>query len=238
MERSVVSACAIAWVLAGACDPIHVDKPSRIELDDAPAALRASYCERMFECACEGGRLFDSVDACMAEIEEELAALEQQPGGENIYFDPYCIGEKVDTFDELGCEPADDESGQCERPCAVYHGDGSKGGFCHVTADREYSTCGKRWRCQIDDCSNVDPTKCSGTCVDPCETNGTPCPDCDDDSYCEQSTGVCIPLAGNGDACTGHAQCASEWCPDGECGERPDDAMQDAAICLLPSDIE
>ncbi len=236
MGRSVVGACFVAGILAGACDPIEVDGPSRIELEDAEAALRTAYCERMFACDCEAP-LFDGVDACMAQIETEVTALQQQPGGKNIYYDPHCLGEKVDAFDELGCEPADDESGQCMRPCAIYHGDGSKGDFCHRTADLRYSDCGKRWRCSVDICSDPDPTKCSGTCVDPCELGSAPCPDCDDDSYCETTTGTCIPLAGNGDACTDHGQCESEWCDEGTCGERPDDQVGDAAICTLPSDI-
>jgi hypothetical protein len=244
-----------------ACSTIDVESPTRVPLEDAEDVLRTAYCERMFECPCEAGRLFESVDACMTQISAEVDALEQYVEVPGISYDPFCVGEKVDAFDALDCAREIGEDGECIRPCHVFHGEVGEGNRCKPTADGQYSDCNKRYRCQLDGCSPSEPD-CTGSCVDPCKADGaSPCPNCEEDEFCD-SFGNCTPFLDVGDVCTGHEQCTSRFCdeelrcaPAPEAGAPCTDAamcaldahcdaatgtckLDDAAFCTLPSAIE
>ena len=245
MKWKAVGAWACVVAIVSGCDPIESEPPTKVALEDAEAVLETSYCERMFACDCET-RLFESVEACMDHVRMQIAALEQPPDIDGVVYDPYCLGEKVEAFDELACASVDDEIEPqdevgCSRPCLVYHGEVGKGQPCRTTADAVYSSCAKRWRCDVTDCTGDE---CSGVCVDPCAWAP------DDEA----------PLRELGDSCTGHTQCASGFCPTGTCARPPalgdacaeggqcgagaqcDPATStceatDALLCSTPSDI-
>jgi hypothetical protein len=255
-----------AGVVVG-CDPIGLASARQVALADAEDVLETAYCERMFSCSCEEGRRFESVDACMIDIRAQVAALEAQPGGKSIFYDPFCLGEKVDAFDELGCAlPSDDDDvAECERPCFIYHGDVREGRTCHTTEDGQYSDCSKRLVCGVTSCPDGEGVGCNGICVDPCENpNPSPCGACDAQSVCDEGSGTCVPLpelAPLDEPCSGHTDCASGFCPAGFCATLPVEGEScasggmcvvgsrcdattttcvpaDALFCSLPAEIE
>lgn len=68
---------------------------------------------------------------------------------------------------------------------------------------------------------------------------GAPCPfgTCQSDAWCDTATDpaapVCVAGAANGEACSGHVQCGSDYCPKGTCEARPElgDDCSDLFVC-------
>ena len=225
MKWGIFGALVLVGGIVVACDPLaatQIDPARQVALEDAEETLRAAYCERMFSCACEY-RLYTDVDACMDEVRTRVAILEQQPRVDGMFFDAYCLGEKVDELDELDCAPPPEDYGEeCERPCFLYHGDVHEGRLCHTPEGGAYSDCSKRLVCSVDNCTAG--FGCTGTCVDPCmDSTPSACGSCEDDELCDEGSGMCVPLPlpDLGEPCTGHSQCQSGFCPAGYCAVVP-----------------
>ena len=71
-------------------------------------------------------------------------------------------------------------------------------------------------------CTTVTPQNCGAfqcTIADGCKTNCTSQADCGSQSYCNTSTGSCLPKVSTGGACTPSTGCVSGYCVDGVCCE-------------------
>jgi hypothetical protein len=71
-------------------------------------------------------------------------------------------------------------------------------------------------------CTTVTPQNCGAfqcSVTDGCKTTCTSQADCGSQSYCNNSTGSCLPKISTGGACTPSTGCASGYCVDGVCCE-------------------
>lgn len=189
---AIVAAGAAAW----ACE-LEGDPPTQVPIAQADSILEEAYCERMFDCPCEQGRRFDTLEGCSANVREDIDALEARIEATGLTYDPTCLGAWVDALEDLGCSAvgSDDAGDECVPPCAILHGDVPIGGACRdFNGD---SDCAQGLQCNVETCDGGD--SCSGTCIAPCDG---PCPGgCADDERCDQETLVCEPLPQLGESC-------------------------------------
>ncbi len=71
-------------------------------------------------------------------------------------------------------------------------------------------------------CTTVTPQNCGAfqcSVTDGCKTTCTSQADCGGQSYCNTSTGSCLPKVSTGGACTPSTGCVSGYCVDGVCCE-------------------
>jgi hypothetical protein len=209
MARLRVMAIASACIAAFACDPVHVEDPTQVALADIEDTFETAYCERMFACTCDQGRYFEHMSDCAASLGYEADALRDQPPVAGIVYDPFCVGERVDALDELGCAAElDDEVAGCTRPCRILHGERAEGQSCTTTTDGNYSDCGKRLRCDVQECND---DRCTGVCADPCAPSSDEgCGGCGALSYCDYEINECRPLPEEGKPCGSGSYCAED----------------------------
>ncbi len=211
LDRLVVSlrlmvGIAVSSVAAEACE-LEGDPPTLVPLATADDALHDAYCERMFDCSCEQGRTFDTLEDCRSAIDDQVANLRARAEATGLTYDPSCLGSLVDGLDELGCartsEPQDDQ--ECQSSCRSLHGSIAVGQRC--TDYSGDSDCASGLACTVDTCDEgSDVTQCTGVCTDPC---AGPCPGgCTPDQRCDYETLECVALPGLGDSCQ-ESQCAA-----------------------------
>lgn len=197
----IVAAIAVAAAGAWACE-LEGDPPTQLPLAEAERAIQQAYCDRMFECSCDGGRRYDERDACDERIDERIALLREEVDGNDVTYDPACLGRLVDQLDDRGCEPAqgDGEPDACTPACNPLFGGKALGEPC---VDLTFgSDCAQGLVCEYD----CDDDDCFERCSDPC---GGVCGACDDDERCDPDSRNCVPRPAIGESCDAYP-CAGD----------------------------
>jgi hypothetical protein len=246
MNRSgVVGGLVLALVVTTpqGCD----DPPREVPLGEAAQSVADVYCGRMFACDCEGGRRFDSHGACEIDIGERVDDLRRAGEEAGLFYDPTCLGSFLDLVEETACGPTLYDFSECSPGCLPYYGLRHLGESCEFFP-AGLSDCDRGLRCIGGICQNpCDSGAHEGeSCAEqPCRDGlychpnevcfvipdvGEPCPysECAPGAFCgvvdpADPAGLrqCFALAGLGGACAGHLECASSYCPQGRCEERP-----------------
>lgn len=207
---------------------------TKVSEADAPEVISQQACQLYFDCTCEDLLMpsaFTSQEACESELEGILIGAVDQGQMNDLVYDPDCVGEVFDLYDQLGCVTvdalsADDISALTGlADCKVYHGDREVGQSCELDLDIG------------DDC--VQGAVCAdGTCEavgsndlpdpgEPCENLFTPCNDgtlCLDVDGDGPEQAVCGTLPGNGETCFG----AADLCDEGFACDQADKTCQPA----------
>ncbi|MBK6919878.1 MAG: hypothetical protein IPH07_20950 [Deltaproteobacteria bacterium] len=243
------SAAAIACVCLSVAAAVSCDDPTITEVPrtDALDELTRAFCERHLRCECEDYRVYESTMECVGDLEEGLAELDAQLQVVGVVYDADCVGAYVRALDERGCGGWEAPSETCERPCKFAHGQARIGETCeqdfhcaqglvcaYDDTYADYRTicidpcvatsgpscvnapCAVGQVCDWDNARCVAPPGAGETCV---------AGECAQGLFCRfdpmAQTAICFAPAPIGEACMGHGECDSGYCPAGFCATRP-----------------
>jgi hypothetical protein len=186
-------------------------------------SLAGVACQHARACGCEEPvAIGSSGGTCESLVLEAWGYWLPPPAdfGEPV-FDPQCLDRAMEILRAAECD-SDLSRFWFELPCALYHGTANVGDAC-MPGSPVYNPCLQGLVCIDQRC---EPAHVAATpdlrpgvgesCVETAECNAS--------AWCDLAAmdgPICRARGAVGDACMGHAQCLTGYCPAGFCDERP-----------------
>jgi hypothetical protein len=153
-------------------------------------------------------------------------------------FDPQCLDRAIEILRAAECD-SDLSRFWFELPCPLYHGTANVGDPCSGGSP-VYNPCLQDLLCIEERCELAHvtgpPDLRPGT-GEPCNETG----ECHASAWCDLAAmdgPICRALVDVGDACMGHAECFTTYCPAGFCDERPGEGEPCGANQICASGLE
>ena len=187
-------------------------------------SLAGVACQHARACGCEDPEPFGSSDgSCESVVLEDWSSWLPPPTqrGENVVFDPQCLDRAIEILRAAECD-ADLSRFWAELPCPLYHSTANLGDLC-IGGSPVYNPCLQGLVCIDLQCEpahvTASPDLRPGIGESCLETG-----ECNASGWCDVAAmdgPICRARRAVGDACMGHDQCLTVYCPAGFCDDRP-----------------